>query len=117
MRRAARLTRAADVAQATRVIQDALAGGSDARRRGSRIEVEPSQRPQQPTLRLIEPDAETVENAHAHAELTGVLPTATRGRWPRRRRRRASDAKAARRGVAALREGRLRTGALGRCPA
>ena len=72
MRRAALLTRASDVAQATRVIRDALAGGSAPVSPGTGPKVKPLRHQRHPNSRLVKTDARAPETSPA-PELTGEL--------------------------------------------
>ena len=116
MRRAALLTRASNVAQATRVIRDALAGGSAPVPSGTGYEVEPSPRQLHPDSRLIETDAGAAGTSRA-PELTGVLPHDL-GSFGRLGGARSRGRMRQPLGVAlkALREGRLGGGAINSLP-
>jgi poly(hydroxyalkanoate) depolymerase family esterase len=97
MREAADCTRAGNVEEATRVIQDALAGGRVAKTRAAGDTTTAAKpREQYPALRLVQPDAEI----SANPPLPKAQPT------PRMRRPLGEV-------LQLLRKGRLKTGALG----
>jgi poly(hydroxyalkanoate) depolymerase family esterase len=116
MRRAARLTRASDLPQATRIVQDALArrSASGASGGGYRVKSLPLQRHQD--SRHMNGDAGAAEPAAA-PEMTGVLPRALdssnrlSGAQPPGRLRQPLGA-----ALQALREGRLGAGAINSLP-
>jgi len=116
MRRAADLTRAGNVATATRVIQDAIAGRTAPLQEDLPSTVMPSRMPQRPMLRLVQTDADAAEPSAEALSSTepwrqaDIFPSI--GGIPSRRMRRPLGEV-----LRTLREGRLKIGAIPSVPA